>query len=268
MSAELSFHVVNAIGHLANISKGSICSKALVEVIEFIKWSPLIPKREVAEVGFISFVLVAIIFIVVPSGITEAQPTLSVNTSSISPKNQIDTPSYMSIFDGTTLNGWNMAGKGIFLITNENTLQSEGQGVFWYTKKKFENFVLELDWKVSNPEDNSGVFVRFSDPGNDPKIAVKSGYEIQIDDGAGNPLHKTGAIYDFSAPAKFVSNHPGEWNNMKIEVVNQSYTVFINGERVIDFVGDRQFSGYIGLQSHHDRSTVFFRNIQIKEVPK
>jgi hypothetical protein len=91
MSAELSFHVVNAIGHLANISKGSMCSKALVEVIEFIKWSPLIPKREVAEVGFISFVLVAIIFIVVPSGITEAQPTLSVNTSSISPKNQIDT---------------------------------------------------------------------------------------------------------------------------------------------------------------------------------
>jgi hypothetical protein len=108
----------------------------------------------------------------------------------------------------------------------------------------------------------------FPDPGNDPKIAVKSGYEIQIDDGAGNPLHKTGAIYDFSAPAKFVSNHPGEWNNMKIEVVNQSYTVFINGERVIDFVGDRQFSGYIGLQSHDDRSTVFFRNIQIKEVPK
>jgi hypothetical protein len=169
MSAELSFHVVNAIGHLANISKGSMCSKALVEVIEFIKWSPLIPKREVAEVGFISFVLVAIIFIVVPSGITEAQPTLSVNTSSISPKNQIDTPSYTSIFDGTTLNGWNMAGKGTFLITDENTLQSEGQGVFWYTKKKFENFVLELDWKVSNPEDNSGVFVRFSDPGNDPK---------------------------------------------------------------------------------------------------
>jgi hypothetical protein len=35
-------------------------------------------------------------------------------------------------------------------------------------------------------------------------IAVNTGYEIQIDDMAmpdGNPLHKTGAIYNFAAPS-------------------------------------------------------------------
>jgi hypothetical protein len=26
-------------------------------------------------------------------------------------------------------------------------------------------------------------------------------------------------------------------------------------------------SGYIGLQSHDDKSNVFFRNIEIKEIP-
>jgi len=106
----------------------------------------------------------------------------------------------------------------------------------------------------------------FSDPGNDPKTAVKSGYEIQIDDGAGNPLHQTGAIYDFSAPAKMVSNPPGQWNSMKIEVVNQSYTVSINEEKVNDFIGDRLETGYIGLQSHDDESKVAFRNITVKEI--
>jgi len=33
-----------------------------------------------------------------------------------------------------------------------------------------------------------GVFVRLVDLGNDPKIAIKEWYEIQIDDGTGNPL--------------------------------------------------------------------------------
>lgn len=120
-----------------------------------------------------------------------------------------------------------MAGEGTFLITDENALESAGQGIFWYTKQKFENFVLELDWKVSNSNDNSGVLVRFSDPGNDPKIVVKSGYEIQIDDGAGNPLHQTGAIYDFSAPTKMVSNPPGQWNSMKVEVVKINLIQFL-----------------------------------------
>ena len=54
---------------------------------------------------------------------------------------------------------------------------------------------------------------------------------------------------------------------MQIMAFNQSYTVFINGEKINGFVGDRQLSGYIGLQSHDDKSTIFFRNIQIREVP-
>ena len=52
---------------------------------------------------------------------------------------------------------------------------------------------MELNWKVSKEDDNSGVFVCFPDPNDDAKIPVKRGYEIQIDDAAGNPLHQTGA---------------------------------------------------------------------------
>ena len=104
-----------------------------------------------------------------------------------------DTNGFATIFDGNNLNDWQMAGLGKFVIVKEAALQSEGgMGLLWYTKKMYRNFILKLDWKVSHKADNSGVFVRFPYPDNDPMIAVNNGYEIQIDDLAmpdGNPLH-------------------------------------------------------------------------------
>ena len=80
------------------------------------------------------------------------------------------------------------------LVESDKSLQSEGgMGLLWYTKKKYKDFILKVDWKISHRNDNSGVFIRSSDPDNDPMIAVNTGYEIQIDDLAmpdANPLHK------------------------------------------------------------------------------
>lgn len=66
---------------------------------------------------------------------------------------------------------------------------------------------------MSGKGDNSGVFVRFPNPGNDPYIAVRYGYEIQIDDLAqpdGKPIHSTEAIYGFAAPSMINSKSIGE----------------------------------------------------------
>ena len=79
-----------------------------------------------------------------------------------------------------------------------------GMGLLWYYKKKFKDFILTLEWKVSNRSDNSGVFVRFPNPFTDPNIAIEYGYEIQIDDiGSpdGKPIHRTGAIYNYKGPS-------------------------------------------------------------------
>jgi hypothetical protein len=180
-----------------------------------------------------------------------------------------DDTNFTSIFDGKSLEGWNMAGEGKFVIVEDNkALQSEGgTGLLWYTKKKYDDFVLKLEWKVSEEGDNSGVFVRFPDPDGNPSIAFKEGYEIQVDDKASDAIHQTGAIYDFAAPSKKIASKPvGQWNTMEIRVINQSYNVTINGEKVTEFTGDRLTEGYIGLQAHDDKSKVSFRNIMIKEV--
>jgi len=83
-----------------------------------------------------------------------------------------------------------------------------GMGLLWYCKKKFKDFILMLEWKVTHIEDNSGVFVRFSDPRGDPWNAVNGGYEIQIDDLVlpnKESIFTTGAIYGFMGPSKIAS---------------------------------------------------------------
>ncbi|MGA9153942.1 MAG: DUF1080 domain-containing protein [Candidatus Nitrosopolaris sp.] len=117
------------------------------------------------------------------------------------------------IFDGNNLNEWQMAGEGKFVALKEEKRKEEerdiilqpegGMGLLWYAKKMYHNFILRLDWKTHNKADNSGVFVRFPYPDNDPMIAVNYSYEIQIDDFGipdGNPIHQTGSIYGFASP--------------------------------------------------------------------
>jgi 3-keto-disaccharide hydrolase len=182
-----------------------------------------------------------------------------------------DNNEFTYLFHGQSMDGWRMAGPGKFVIFEyDKSLQSEGgMGLLWYTKKKYKDFVLKVDWKVSRRNDNSGVFVRFSNPDNDPMIAVNTGYEIQIDDTAmpdGNPLHKTGALYNFAAPLNAASKPVGEWNTFEIEVTAQKYIVMLNGEIVIpEFTGNRNTEGYIGIQNHDADSHVSFKNIRIRD---
>jgi hypothetical protein len=185
--------------------------------------------------------------------------------------NNSDSNEFIYLFDGRSIDGWSMAGPGKFvLVEYDKSLQSEGgMGLLWYTKKEYKDFVLKLDWKVSRRNDNSGVFVRFSNPDNDPWIAVNTGYEIQIDDLAmpdDDPLRKTGAIYNFAAPSNAASKPVGQWNTFEIEVTGQRYSVKLNDEIVIpEFVGNRLTEGYIGIQNHDTDSHVSFKNIRIKE---
>jgi hypothetical protein len=183
-----------------------------------------------------------------------------------------DNNEFTYLFNGQSINGWHMAGPGKFVFLEyDKSLQSEGgMGLLWYAKKKYDDFVLKIDWKVNRKNDNSGVFIRFSDPDNDPWIAVNTGYEIQIDDLAmpdGNPVRKTGAINNFAAPSNPGSKPVDEWNTFEIKATNQKYSVILNGEKLIsEFIGNRLTEGYIGIQNHDADSHVSFKNIRIKEI--
>jgi hypothetical protein len=71
---------------------------------------------------------------------------------------------FETILDDSSLHGWKMCGPGMFVLEHRMIISKGGMGLLWYTKKKFRDFILRVDWKTSRREDNSGVFVRFAHP--------------------------------------------------------------------------------------------------------
>ena len=168
---------------------------------------------------------------------------------------------HVVLFDGHGDDGWRMAGTGSFALVDHVLETRGGMGLLWYSAQSFTDFVLDIDWQVARVEDNSGVFVRFPDPGGDPWVVVNEGYEIQIHDTAPEPIHQTGGIYSFAAPSVVASNPPGSWNHYSIECVAQQYVVVLNGVEVTRFTGSRAAEGFVGLQNHDPASLVRFRRV-------
>lgn len=176
------------------------------------------------------------------------------------------------------LAGWQMAGSGGFMELGGNIIESvDGIGLLWFTKQQFGDFILRVDWRATNVDDNSGVFIRFPALANDPQVAVDNGYEIQIDDTGKNPdtnpptfgdaLHQTGAVYTLAPSSKIASRPVGQWNNYEIEARGNNIKVTLNGEKVCELKnGTRPLNGHIGLQNHHPGSRVQFRNLRVKSV--
>lgn len=172
------------------------------------------------------------------------------------------------------LAGWRMAGSGGFCRSPGGGIETRGgPGLLWYAGTSFADLELAVEWRVSKPEDNSGVFLRCPPLAGDPQPAIDQGYEIQIDDRGhdpkadivGSPLHLTGAIY-LLAPALRRCSHPiGDWNRFEITAIGPDIAVRLNGQNVARLPhGERRLVGHIALQSHHPGSAVQFRNLQVR----
>lgn len=182
---------------------------------------------------------------------------------------------FETIFDGTqaSFDQWEHAGQGSFTLANgamtsTNTAESPGLGLHWFAPTQYKNFTVRMQWKTSDATDNSGVFVRFPDPGNDPGVAIERGHEIQIYDGTTGEPQKTGSIYNADREDFLASRPAGEWNDYQITVVGQRYTVCLNGKIVNEYTSNqgRGTEGFIGLQNHDPQSNVSFRNIRVKQL--
>jgi 3-keto-disaccharide hydrolase len=176
---------------------------------------------------------------------------------------------FLPLFDGTSVQDWRMCGPGGFILDlGEGVIRSQGgMGLFWYTPRMFRDFVLRLQWQEWRRQDNSGVFIRFPDPRDDPWIAVREGYEIQIYDDWDDPLYVTGAVYELAPARRVASLPPGEWNQFEITAIGPQISVSLNDELIVDrYKGERRLEAFIGVQNHDDESRIAFRAIGIKEL--
>ena len=205
---------------------------------------------------------------------------------------------WMVLFDGRNMDQWRGYNADSMYSDNwsiENEAlkftpdTSGGKNII--TKETFENFVLSLDWKVSQGA-NSGFFWGVHE---DDKFeeAYQTGPEIQVLDNERHPdaqvpggTHKAGSLYDMVACDPALINPAGEWNNCVLEIDHNKNMgkVTMNGTEALSFpvhgdewqamIENSKFkgwegfgaykNGHIGLQDHGD--VVWFRNIKIKRL--
>src|SRR4051794_22245833 len=157
-----------------------------------------------------------------------------------------DDPKGVALFNGKDLTGWKHAGPGSFDVKDGELHTVDGMGLLWNEREMPEKYILAMEFKTSRKEDNSGVFVRFPDPGNDPWVAIKQGYEVQICEG--NEKQFTGAIYNLKQRTEEKAIKPvGEWNDYEIAVDGQKITVRLNDKKVNEYAGEKTTPrGFIG----------------------
>lgn len=184
------------------------------------------------------------------------------------------------LFNGRDLSGWRMTGPGSFEIENGMLKTVGGMGLLYYEKRKIGNATIRVVFKTTSDRDNSGVVIRMPEAPRDPWYGVHNGYEVQID-GAGDEWHSTGAIYSLSKVTSRRQKAVGEWNTMEIRLKGPVTVISLNGEAVNTFDpsqpvperkqwfepvrGPRPDAGFIGLQNHDPRSTVYFKEISVIE---
>ena len=195
------------------------------------------------------------------------------------------------LFDGTTMNGWrsyqNKQTDNWDIKNGELYCKIEGvtKRADLITSDKYENYELQIDWKIS-PKKNSGIVYMVTE---DNGATYESGPEYQLIDDIGYPgklsdKQLSGSNYDMNAPTAKVVKPADEFNHTKI-VINKGHVEhWLNGTKVVDYqlwTPEREQtkanskwkdvktygmtkSGHIALQDHG--GGIAFKNIKIKPL--
>ena len=186
----------------------------------------------------------------------------------------------MEIFNGKDLSNWefvlhNDAAPADEVYTvNDGVITIAGEPLgYMYTKEKYRNYTLELEYRWVDNESNSGIFVLIEEPTN----PFPNGIECQLKAGQAGDFVLLGGsdLNEYTLPEGATerpafpvidkleesSEKPtGEWNKAKIVVLDGDITVYIN-----DVLQNRATSnvmeGHIGLQSEGE--AIQFKNIVI-----
>jgi len=204
---------------------------------------------------------------------------------------------WKKLFDGKTFDGWRLYGRnyvgsswkiddGTLHVAPVNDRAQRGDLV---TNEEYENFDLQLEWKVAKSS-NSGVIFYVHEDTAKYKETYFTGPEMQVLDNIDaddnkKENHLAGSLYDLLGKA--ADSKPkkvGEWNKSEIISDHGQLKIYLNGTLVVStilwdenwnkMVANSKFRtmpgfgiykrGRIALQYHgHD---VWYKNIRIKNL--
>lgn len=183
-----------------------------------------------------------------------------------------DNNRFVPLFNGKDLSGWTLTNpEGFEVVSGVMVSRSFGAGTDIYSEKRFTNFILRLEFLLSDVG-NSGVFIR-----TDPAIK-ESGFEVQLlapwtpyrDD-----LHCTGSMYGHVAVNDRPDETTGKWYRLEISCDRNIVTISVDDKIVtradidtVETLAGKPYSGFIGFQGNHSTRGQFvkLRNIFIRDL--
>lgn len=202
------------------------------------------------------------------------------------PKTDADTAGWETLFAGDLSDA--TFADGVWTI-KDGVLTASKDECIW-TKKKYENFTLDLEFKTA-PGTNSGVVFYCTNK----KKWIPNSVEVQIADDFAEKWAKSpstwhcGAIFGRLGPKQSMVKKPGEWNHMIVVCNGQHISVTLNGELVTEMdmskwtdakknpdgsnippwlskpAAELPTKGHVGLQGKHAGAPIYFRNVKIKK---
>ena len=198
-------------------------------------------------------------------------------------------PPWEVLFDGTSLDHFRGFKKssvpGGWKIVKGN-LTHVGSGGDIITREQYDDFELELEWKIQ-ANGNSGIFYNVAEDGYDH--VWQTGPEMQVLDDelhydGKNRLTCAGSNYALHAAPEGVVKPAGEWNSVRIVICGDDVQHWLNGVNVVSYrlqspewkalVSGSKFrdmpdygtrtSGHIAFQDHGD--IVQYRDIRIRRL--
>ncbi|MHC4901608.1 MAG: family 16 glycoside hydrolase [Planctomycetota bacterium] len=187
---------------------------------------------------------------------------------------------FVALFDGRTLEGWHRLGGRAWYHVEDGQIvgvtRPHEPNSFLCTERTFEDFVLELEFRV-DPQLNSGIQIR-SNSFADYRDGRVHGYQVEID-----PSDRawSGGIYDEArrgwlapleddSPARQAFRQDA-WNRLRVVAKGDTIQTWLNGVAAAQLVDSMTRRGFIGLQVHGvgeraDPLEVRWRDIRIREL--
>ena len=207
---------------------------------------------------------------------------------------------WISLFDGKTTKGWHSYGEKTAgaawkaidgaLVFDPSAKVNGKEGGDLVTDQSFNDFHLQLEWKISK-DGNSGIIFFVQDNPAKYNYTWYTGPEFQVLDNEGHPdakiiSHRAGNLYDLIVGKEGFVKPYEQWNKVDIISSKGVLELKMNDETVVKtHLGDdawkelirrskfskgespdfgKIFSGHIALQDHGNQ--VSFRNIKIQKL--
>ena len=177
-----------------------------------------------------------------------------------------------SLFNGTSLAGWEIVNNGQFSV--EDGVLKINRGTGWLRSNgTYGDFVLTMEFRFLEEGANSGIFVRTGPTSNDDANGwPNNGYQVQcMDTLTGTPLAH---LIPYGAPPfthesdldalKRAYKPAGEWHTYEIKAEGENLWVHLNGVLITTATNVKNLTGHIGIQG--ELGLLEFRKIEIIET--